>query len=170
MKDCTRTTRATPAGVPSDLSLRVLERLMRQERAAMKHTSTEAHMSKVEVKQQGGDSWRVRGEALYQIRGRRSRLVVNSFTRIEVTTWIDEHPIDAQNIPDFVAHDWIAKCGGTVVEWAEIAEEKKPKIAVAHERLNADGIVVLSVEGSLTCLSRDEDQTTYRRITIAGVP
>lgn len=126
-------------------------------------------MSKVEVKQQGSDSWRVRGEGLYQIRGRRSRLVVDAVGLFEVTTWIDEHPIDAQNIPQFVAHDWIAKVGGTVVEERE---EEVPAKVVAHLDVTAsedNGEVHLSVEGSQSCKWRDREPDLYRRIHIAGV-
>lgn len=132
-----------------------------------KHTSTEAHMSKVEVKK--GDTWGNVNVCLLQKRGDKQRRVATN-TEMDFSMWeTTDSDIVTLPIPTAAARAWIESLGGTVVEEAE--EEKAVKV-VAHMDLTPTedyGDIHLSIDGSETCKYRDGEPHIYRRIHIAGV-
>ena len=88
-----------------------------------KHTSTEAHMSKVEVKVKKGDRWTTSSGMLFQVRGNDDQLIIDNDGTIYSTSDEDWEKGDMFRaiVPEEVARLWINACGGTVVEEREEA-------------------------------------------------
>ncbi len=134
-------------------------------------TSTEAHMSKVEVKVMKGDRWEVWGGLLYLVRGDRNLVIRNqNDMKSPFFTVYNKSTTTAPKVVDTAfASVIIESLGGTVVEERE--EEKAVRV-VAHMDLTPSedyGDVQLSIDGSETCKYRDGEPHIYRRITISGV-
>lgn len=85
-----------------------------------KHTSTEEHMSKVEVKVKAGDTWCVNTSGiLVQRRDGEMRAVAGS--RLLSSEWQSAHGVILFSITEPAARAWIESLGGTVVEEREEA-------------------------------------------------
>ena len=115
-------------------------------------------MSKVEVKK--GDTWATDIGELMQVRGDKWRSVANE--RLGIGEWHAAGDTSEYALDEQIAHFWIKRVGGTVVEERE--EEKAVKV-VAHVRTDT-GAVFLSIEDSD---QHKYDEKLYRRIHIAGV-
>ncbi len=101
-----------------------------------KHTSTEAHMSKVEVKVMKGDRWEVWGGLLYLVRGDRNLVIRNqNDMKSPFFTVYNKSTTTAPKVVDTAfASVIIESLGGTVVE-----EREEEKAAAKLQHVYVDG-------------------------------